>query len=127
MGIYHQCIFPRILNWAMNSNEFKDLRRNFLEPVSGVVAEIGFGTGFNLPFYASKVEKLYAIEPSEGMIKLVDKKIRLSPFSVEILHSKAEDMTLSSESVDSSVSTWTLCSVVLSHPLVTSFQGGILT
>jgi ubiquinone/menaquinone biosynthesis C-methylase UbiE len=42
---------------------------------------------------------------------LVDKKIRLSPFSVEILHSKAEDMTLSSESVDSSVSTWTLCSV----------------
>ncbi|HRI18706.1 MAG TPA: class I SAM-dependent methyltransferase, partial [Burkholderiaceae bacterium] len=47
--------------------------------------ELGFGAGLNLPhFDASKVRKLYALEPSQGMVKRARDRVRNAPFDVEI-------------------------------------------
>lgn len=107
---YQRVILPRLLRSVMKAKDFEVIRREVLAEASGVVLEIGVGPGYNLPLYKN-ISKLYALEPSKGLIKLAEAKVTSLPFPVEFLNTGAEDIPLADESVDTVVSTWTLCSV----------------
>ena len=47
----------------MGAVDFNVTRAEVVREVHGIVLEIGFGSGYNLPFYKN-IEKLYALEPS---------------------------------------------------------------
>jgi ubiquinone/menaquinone biosynthesis C-methylase UbiE len=110
MGIYRKFILPRLLDSAMGSAEIEKLRPGVLSAASGVVLEIGAGAGHNLPFYKN-ISKLYALEPSKELTKIAAERAGALGFPVEFLDAKAENIPLPDGSVDTVVSTWTLCSI----------------
>src|SRR5690606_7474766 len=87
-------------------------RQKVVPAAEGVVLELGFGAGLNLPHYnAAKVRKLYALEPSSGMIKRAQQRLRETPFDVEVLPQTAEAMSLGAGSVDTVLVTYSLCTI----------------
>lgn len=94
----------------MGDAEFSETRELVVGSAKGVVLEIGFGPGYNLPFY-SGVERLYALEPSRELYEYATERIKGVSFPIESLFCGAEQIPLPDSSVDSVVSTWTLCSV----------------
>jgi len=86
-------------------------RKRVVPTASGVVLEIGAGSGLNLPFYGDGVDKLYALEPSREMWRLAKRRVAGAHFPVAFLPSPAEEIPLADGTVDTVVSTFTLCSV----------------
>jgi len=85
-------------------------RANLIKKSSGVTLEIGFGSGLNLPFYENTT-KLYALDPSKELWSLAKERINAVSFPVEFIEASAEKIPLADNTVDTVVSTWTLCSI----------------
>jgi len=94
----------------MGREDFNETRSMVVEPAQGIVLEIGFGSGYNLPFYKN-VKKLYALDPSHELYNYAKDRITACSFSVEYLSLSAENIPLKDNSVDTVVSTWSLCSI----------------
>jgi ubiquinone/menaquinone biosynthesis C-methylase UbiE len=111
MGFYSRYVFPWMCERGMNRPHVEKYRREVLAQVSGDVLEIGVGTGLNLPHYPPGVEKITTVDPSEGMNRRLEKRIRESGVEVErhVLH--AEELPFEDDRFDCVVSTWTLCSI----------------
>ena len=62
-GMYGKYIFPWLMDWLLRGEKFAKLRSKVLADASGVVVEIGFGTGLNLAHYGPHVVRLFAVEP----------------------------------------------------------------
>lgn len=97
--------------FRMRNKIFTRYRQQYIPYATGVVLEIGAGTGANFSFYGDTVSHLYALEPSSGLRKQAQMQAYGKPFTVEFLEETAERISLESDSVDTVVSTWTLCSV----------------
>lgn len=111
MGMYSDWVLPRILNRAMDTKQLAEERKKALADVKGVVLEVGFGSGHNLPFYSAAVERVVAVDPSTESAKLARKRIAAAPFPVEYVHLAGECIDAPDESFDAVVSTYTLCTV----------------
>ena len=74
--------------------------------------EVGFGSGHNLPFYdASKVTKLFALEPEEKIRNLATQRVADSPLDIEYLDLPGEKIPLAGNSVDTVLITFTMCTI----------------
>ena len=109
--IYGRFLFPSLLDFAMKYEELTNLRAKMIPAASGVVLEIGIGSGLNLPFYTSSVTKLYALEPSAELLAKARTRSSRAPFPIEWLNTTAELIHLPDSSVDTVVVTWSLCSM----------------
>jgi SAM-dependent methyltransferase len=90
----------------------QEVRRRILPLARGNVLEIGFGPGVNLAYYdPQRVTKLYALEPSEFMIRMAGLHPRRAAFTIEFLDLPGERIPLQDGSIDTVVSTFTLCTV----------------
>lgn len=110
IGWYRRNILPKRLAAEMSSPELEEIRKEALSHASGVVLEIGSGPGYNIPLYKN-VSKLYALEPMKELRDMAALQSTQAPFPVEFLAVGAEQVPLESRSVDTVVSTWSLCSV----------------
>lgn len=112
MGLYRDQIFPRLMDRALASGPHPELRSHTLEEARGLVLEIGFGTGLNLPHYPSAVERLVVIDPTSPLAERVQRRLRHVHMPVEVLRrDAAERMPFEDATFDTVVSTWTLCSI----------------
>jgi ubiquinone/menaquinone biosynthesis C-methylase UbiE len=87
------------------------LRRAAVEGAHGEVLELGFGSGGNLPVYPPDVERVIAVDPSSVGQRLARKRIEASPIDVQFAGLRGEDLPLEDASVDTAVSTFTLCTI----------------
>ena len=110
MGLYRKLVLPRFLNSVMGSTELKKFRPEVVSAASGAVLEIGVGPGYNISLYKN-ISKLYALEPSQELINIAKRRATGLLFPIEFLEASAEHIPLPESSVDTVVSTWTLCSV----------------
>lgn len=112
MGLYARHVLPHIINLAMQNKDATRLRGDWIPQARGAVLEIGVGSGLNLPFYSSKVQTVFAVEPSIKLQKMARKREAPGHIKVEFLSQSAEDaLPLPDESMDTIVMTWTLCSI----------------
>ena len=112
MGFYARRVLPYLINAAMKNKDATRLRAAWVPEARGRVLEIGIGSGLNLPFYSSKVECVYGVEPSAELQKMAEERAKRSNTTVEFLWQSAEDkIALADGSVDTVVMTWTLCSI----------------
>lgn len=112
MGFYARRVLPHLINAAMKNKDATRLRGAWVPEARGRVLEIGIGSGLNLPFYSSKVERVYGVEPSAELQKMAEERAKRSNTKVEFLSQSAEDtIALADESIDTIVMTWTLCSI----------------
>lgn len=111
MGFYDKWIFPRLVDVAMRNREATRLRAQIVPEARGAVLEIGVGSGLNLPFYGTGVERLYGLDPSEELLAMARKKTGAVAFPIELLAHSSEEIPLEDGCVDTVVTTWTLCSI----------------
>lgn len=111
MGFYSRCLFPLILDLAMDRKDIAALRRELLLGVKGRVLEIGIGTGLNLPCYPPSVKNIVAVDVNPAMGKRAAKRMRQSGVDVELKILDGEKLPFDDASFDSAVATFTLCSI----------------
>lgn len=111
MGIYGRYIFPRLCDLAMRHAILAPYRERVVAGAVGRVLEIGAGSGLNLPLYREGVRGVFALEPSAELVEIARRHAIQAGAPVDFLMASAERIPLSDESVDTVVSTWTLCSV----------------
>jgi ubiquinone/menaquinone biosynthesis C-methylase UbiE len=112
MSIYEHYILPQLINCACGTPPVKHLRQKVVPNCYGKVLEIGMGSGLNLPFYnKNKVEFIWGLEPSLGMRKKASKNLRNTNIEVRWLDLPSEEIPLNSNSVDTVLLTFCLCTI----------------
>ena len=111
MGFYQDRIVPLLINLTMRRQELSAYRSRVIPAAEGRVLEIGIGSGLNLPFYSHKVEHLIGLDPSPRLLSMVRRNLKSNSSSVELIEGSAEAIPLENNSVDTVVTTWTLCSI----------------
>jgi SAM-dependent methyltransferase len=112
VGFYAKYVLPRIIDVAMRNEETTRLRAAWIPHARGEVLEVGIGSGLNLPFYSSGVQRVYGVDPSVELQQMARKMARAEPIEVEfLLQSAEEQLPLADASIDTVVVTWTLCSI----------------
>lgn len=111
MGFYNDFILPRLIDFAMRNKELRPFRERVIGAAEGRVLEIGVGSGMNLPFYRSPVREVLALEPAPRLLTMAKSASRTTAMPVNFLEASAEAIPLDERSVDTVVTTWTLCSI----------------
>jgi ubiquinone/menaquinone biosynthesis C-methylase UbiE len=96
----------------MSTKPVRYQRRKVVPRAEGRVLEVGFGAGHNLPYYdASKVSHVWALEPAREMRARAAERMAASPIPLEFLDLPGEQIPLDSESADTILITYTLCTI----------------
>lgn len=111
MGFYEQRVLPHLINWSMRQAAFHEYRGRVLGAAEGSVLEIGVGSGLNLPFYGRAVNHVIGLEPSPRLLSMALGAGAAAAQRLELVQASAEAIPLENGSVDTVVSTWTLCSI----------------
>jgi len=111
MRLYSKYVLPVLTHLAMRNKAARAERARWIPLATGVVLEIGVGSGLNIPIYGPNVRKLYALDPSEELRRMAQPRAERAGFPVEFLAAPAEAIPLAAASVDSVVTTWTLCTI----------------
>jgi len=109
---YRNHIYPYLVDAWGDPPPIKKIRQQIIPLAQGNVLEIGVGSGTNFLYYdPARVSKLYALEPNLGMIRLAERKRRKTKLSIEFLDLPGEHIPLGDSTVDTVVSTFTLCTI----------------
>jgi ubiquinone/menaquinone biosynthesis C-methylase UbiE len=113
MGFYSDIILPRLCDLAMRNKQLVPFRERVIGAAEGRVLEVGVGSGMNLPFYRPPVREVLALEPAPRLVTMARNASRATSMPVSFLEASAEAIPLDEQSVDTVVTTWTLCSIPL--------------
>jgi ubiquinone/menaquinone biosynthesis C-methylase UbiE len=111
MSFYKDRVLPHLIHFAMRNRALAVYRARLLSRAKGRVLEIGIGSGLNLPFYAPAVNELFGLEPSTRLADMAQNAAVDVDLPVAILRGRAERIPLEDHSIDTTVTTWTLCSI----------------
>jgi ubiquinone/menaquinone biosynthesis C-methylase UbiE len=111
MGFYSDVILPRLCDLAMRNKLLLPIRERVIGAAEGRVLEIGVGSGLNLPFYRPPVREVLALEPAAKLVAMAQNASRGTIMPVSFLEASAEAIPLADRSVDTIVTTWTMCSI----------------
>ncbi len=112
MPFYRDHIYPHLVSMLGNPKPIQKVRQRIIPLAQGQVLEIGVGSGLNFVYYdPARVSKVYALEPNPGMIRLAERQRRRTDLDVEFLDLPGEHIPLEDGTVDTVVSTFTLCTI----------------
>ncbi len=112
MPFYKDRVYPHLVTMLGNPKPIREVRQRILPLADGRILEIGVGPGVNFVHYdPAKVSKVYALEPNLGMIRMAEQQRRRTELDVEFLDLPGERIPLGDGSVDTVVSTFTLCTI----------------
>jgi ubiquinone/menaquinone biosynthesis C-methylase UbiE len=75
------------------------------------VLEIGVGSGLNLRAYPQAVTGVVGLDPSAKLLERAQRAAGALPYSVDLIEGSAEAIPLEDRSVDTVLTSWTLCSI----------------
>jgi len=110
MGFYQHQVVPLLTDLSMRNKHLAAYRDRVVPAATGRVLEIGIGSGLNLRRYSPNVQQVIGLEPSPKLLGMARDTERLS-FPVDLIEGSAEEIPLESASVDTVVTTWTLCTI----------------
>jgi ubiquinone/menaquinone biosynthesis C-methylase UbiE len=112
IGLYDKYILPKVTHLVCSSRPARIQRQKIVPFASGMVLEIGIGSGLNLGFYdPDKVDNIIGLDPSEEMLAIAEKSLPQHSHSVRLVKGSAEDVPLKRDSVDTIVITYVMCSI----------------
>jgi ubiquinone/menaquinone biosynthesis C-methylase UbiE len=111
MNMYEKYVLPQVINCVCGLKPMMRQREKVVPHATGVVLEIGVGSGLNLPYYdAHKVKQIIGIDPTPAVSKLQSRVDNISiPF--ELIKKGAESLDLDNQSIDTVVVTYTFCTI----------------
>src|SRR5689334_14471141 len=111
MGFYNRRVLPHVIQLSMRNRELQPFRERIVARAAGRVLEIGIGSGMNLPLYGASAREIIGLELSPELLAMAERVAEQSTKPVRFIGASAERMPIDSQSVDTVVSTWTLCSI----------------
>jgi len=111
VNIYQRWVVPHLINFSMKNREVAAYRARVVPAAQGRVLEVGVGSGLNLPFYSKDAERVFGLDPSPRLLAMARRAAGCAAVPVEFLEASAEALPLEDRSVDTVVTTWTLCSI----------------
>ena len=111
MSFYNDRILPHLINLSMRNRGLLPYRERVISQAYGRVLEIGIGSGLNLPFYGSRVDELVGLEPAAGLLAMAQRLAGRINIPVKLIAGSAEAAPVDANSIDTVVTTWTLCSI----------------
>lgn len=110
-GFYENRILPKLLDAACGMPQMTRLRERYVSQAVGNVLEIGIGSGLNLPHYTAAVTSITGVDPAAALTAKAAERAAAIAQPVEVLGVSGEQMPCASQSFDTVVCTWTLCSI----------------
>jgi ubiquinone/menaquinone biosynthesis C-methylase UbiE len=111
MGFYQNQILPLLIDLSMRQRNLAAYRNRVVAAAEGRVLEIGIGSGLNVPFYTQKAELVIGLDPSPKLLSMARRAGRPASGPIEFIEGSAEAIPLEDRSIDTVVTTWTLCSI----------------
>lgn len=112
MGLYSRFILPRVVHFACGLKPVMRQREKVVPRAQGRVLEVGIGSGLNLPYYdVARVSKIWGLEPSPEMSRMAKRAVAGVPFEVEFIGLPGDEIPLEDNSIDTVVTTYTLCTI----------------
>ncbi|WP_428534001.1 class I SAM-dependent methyltransferase [Rhodopila sp.] len=111
MSLYQRRILPHLVHLAMRQDALLAYRRRVIGAAEGRVLEIGIGSGLNLPLYGSTTRSVIGLEPSPELLRMARERTAEARVPVQLLEASAEAIPLATASIDTVVTTWTLCTI----------------
>jgi ubiquinone/menaquinone biosynthesis C-methylase UbiE len=111
MSFYNDYILPHVINLAMRNRELDPYRRRVVSQAQGRVLEIGIGSGLNLPLYGPGVLEIVGLDPAPRLIDMAQEAANRSTIPVTLITGSAQAIPIDRGSIDTLVTTWTLCSI----------------
>jgi ubiquinone/menaquinone biosynthesis C-methylase UbiE len=111
MNLYQRRILPWLIDRGMRNRVMTKYRPRIPPLAQGRVLEVGIGAGLNFPYYTGQVRHLFGLEPADALRESAAERAESLPFPVTLIASGAESIPLEAGTIDTIVSTWTLCSI----------------
>jgi ubiquinone/menaquinone biosynthesis C-methylase UbiE len=109
---YDRHLLPHLVDFACGVKPVSRQRELIVPLARGRVLEVGIGTGLNMPFYdKSRVRYIIGVDPALQMHRLAAKRVARAGLDVELVGVTAETIPLEDASIDTVVSTYTLCTI----------------
>jgi SAM-dependent methyltransferase len=104
-------VVPRMTDKMLGSRDVAEHRKRIIAGLRGEVVEIGFGSGLNVPHYPIDVTTVFAVDPSLVGRKLSAARVAESSVPIRFVGLDGESLPLGDASVDTALSTFTLCTI----------------
>jgi ubiquinone/menaquinone biosynthesis C-methylase UbiE len=111
MGFYTDHVLPRLCHLAMRNRRLAPYRERVVGAAEGRVLEIGIGSGLNLPLYSANARALIGLDPGPRLIAMAQRAAQAAPLPVDLIEGSAEAIPLDDKSVDTVLTTWSLCTI----------------
>jgi ubiquinone/menaquinone biosynthesis C-methylase UbiE len=111
MGFYQERILPWLIHLSMRQKRLAPYRNRVVPAATGRILEIGIGSGLNLPFYSKDVRQIVGLDPSPKLLEMARSSGRERSMPLEVVEGSAEAIPIEDRSIDTVVTTWTLCSI----------------
>jgi ubiquinone/menaquinone biosynthesis C-methylase UbiE len=111
MGFYQDQVVPLLTSLSMRNKNLAAYRKRVVPEATGRVLEILIGSGLNLPLYSREnVQQVIGLDPSSKLLEMAG-RVERHGLSVDFVEGSAEKIPLEKASVDTVVTTWTLCTI----------------
>ena len=111
MSFYQNYVVPRLIHFAMRQNYLVPFRERVIGAAEGRVLEIGIGSGLNFSIYGATVTSVVGLEPSSELLRMAEIRASRATVPVTLLDASAEAIPIDAGSIDTVVTTWTLCTI----------------
>jgi len=111
MGFYREQIVPYLVHRSMRQEALVAYRERVVSGAVGRILEIGIGSGVNLRYYGDRAEHVIGLDPSAKLLAMADAADRRTSLSVELVKGSAEMIPMEDKTIDTVLTTWTLCSI----------------
>src|SRR5262245_13102485 len=111
MCVHQSRVHAWVLDRTMRYARLLPYRQRIVGAASGRILEIGIGSGLNLPFYGAAAQRVIGLEPSPHLLAMTRDRLDRAAAPVDLLEGSAEAIPLDAASIDTVVTSWTLCSI----------------
>jgi ubiquinone/menaquinone biosynthesis C-methylase UbiE len=111
MSFYEERILPWLIDLAMRRRDLAPYRVRTISAANGRILEVGIGSGLNLPLYGKSAGEIIGLDPSAKLLAMASEAGIRSAIPLKLIEGSAESIPLDDRSIDTVVTTWTMCSV----------------
>jgi ubiquinone/menaquinone biosynthesis C-methylase UbiE len=111
MGFYRERIVPYLVYMAMRQETLVAYRERVVSGAAGRILEIGIGSGANLRYYSDQAKQVIGLDPSVKLLEMAAGADKRPNLSVELVKGSAETIPIEDKTIDTVLTTWTLCSI----------------
>jgi len=111
-NLYDKFVLPKLLDVCCSTKPINYHRNKIVPNAKGDILEVGIGSGLNIPYYdPKKINKIIGLDPSEELNEMAKENAAKSDINIDILIAGAEEIPLPSNSIDTVLITYTLCTI----------------